>query len=109
MLITDGGLDAFSGNNRLRHVASTARIRQFWQQGTQLLDPGATDHQGREIRLREVATVMGLLFTALWHGDAFCLNPAASLLVDRFPCASHGYLALRLIFKCMLHCTKTVH
>src|SRR5450759_1321068 len=86
-----------------------ARIGQLRQSRAQLFNPGLNDSERRQVRLGEVTIVMRLFFAALRYRYALCFYPTSCLLMNSLPGTRHRYLPLRLVFKCALDRTKTIH
>src|SRR5579875_3709474 len=74
-----------------------------------LLHALATDYQRGQIRLREVAIIMGLLLATLRNSDATILNPAARLLHNHSTGAQYLNLTHSLVFQSALNRAEAVH
>ncbi len=83
--------------------AATAGFRQHGQRAADALDPGPIDVQRRQIRLGEVAVIVGVFLIALRQRLAARLVPAARFLIDGPARRSQTCLALDLERQRMRH------
>ncbi len=83
----------------LLHVTSPALGRQLRQRLADAPHPGRRQHQRRQIRLRKVAVVLGVLLRALRHGYAPRVVPAEGLLHDSATRLQNINLSPNLVFQ----------
>ncbi len=115
------GLEVFrlgAGLDDERHViirepvlglkAGPLGVGQLWHAGADLVDPLAADGEGGQVRLREVAVVVGVLLAALRDGLAAVLAPAAGLLDDAASGVQHLDLAVHLVLDAVVDVAEAV-
>ena len=93
----------------LRHIAGFASRGQFGQRGSELGDPITANVERRQVRLREVAVVVGILLAALGYGDLARFDPAAGFLDDLAAVFEDAALALNLVLQGLEDGAEAIH